>query len=323
MNRNTNPQSGYVDSLLYDDFELLKGAVAARSCRERFGFSTFEEAIDAHRPDRSCPHCGSVERWKDGKTPSGTQRYICPQCGERHSALTGTIFEYSKKDLPTWVDFVTMMCHNVQVDAAADMCGISHHTAFGWRHRVLATVDGYQDRLVPRSRVWIDEAYVTDSSLLADPEWRSKRGLSKNKTCIAVAIDVFKNPVAVICGNGKPSSRRIKNALQSHIADGATIVHDMEKSHKALVKAVSGIDEAYRADTQDPRYLEGMELVNSLCSWLKRYLWRFPGMKPENLQSYLNWFVYLFRVRRDKEKWPKVERVIRHLMLADATFRCS
>ena len=323
MNRNCNPQAGYVDALLHDDFELLRSAVAARRCRERIGFSTYEDAINVYRPNRVCPRCRSSELWKDGKTPSGTQRFLCRECGERFSALTGTVFEYSKKDLPTWVDFITMMCHNVQLDAAADMCGISHHTAFEWRHRVLATVDGYQERLVLGSRVWIDETYIADSSLHADPEWRSRRGLSRNKICIAVAIDVYKNPVAIVCGMGKPSSKRIMDALQGHIASGATIVHDMEKSHKALVRAVSGVDEAYRADTKDPGYLEGMELVNSLCSWIKRYLWRFPGMKPENLQSYLNWFVYLFRVRRDKGKWPEVERVVRHLMIADATFRCS
>lgn len=40
----------------------------------------------------------------------------------------------------------------------------------------------------------------------------------------------------------------------------------------------------------------------------------------ENLQSYLNWFVYLFRIKRDDEKYPKVERVIRHLLLTDAQY---
>ena len=28
-------------------------------------------------------------------------------------------------------------------------------------------------------------------------------------------------------------------------------------------------------------------------------------LDPKNLQSYLNWFVYLFRVRQAEEKWPK------------------
>ena len=27
-------------------------------------------------------------------------------------------------------------------------------------------------------------------------------------------------------------------------------------------------------------------------------------MRPEHLQDYLNWYVYLFRVKRDDERWP-------------------
>ena len=64
-----------------------------------------------------------------------------------------------------------------------------------------------------------------------------------------------------------------------------------------------------------------MALVNNLCSWIKRYLRRFTGMDPKNLQSYLNLYVYLFRVKRDGERWPEVARVVRHLLMTDATFR--
>lgn len=66
-----------------------------------------------------------------------------------------------------------------------------------------------------------------------------------------------------------------------------------------------------------------MELVNNLCSWLRRYLFRFSGMKKANLQSYLNWFVYLFHVRRDEGKWPKTARVLRHLLMSDSHYRSS
>lgn len=64
-----------------------------------------------------------------------------------------------------------------------------------------------------------------------------------------------------------------------------------------------------------------MELVNDLRSRLKRYLWRFTGMDPENLQSYLNLYVYFSRVKRDDERWPKIARVVRHLLMAEARFR--
>ena len=44
-------------------------------------------------------------------------------------------------------------------------------------------------------------------------------------------------------------------------------------------------------------------------------------MDPGNLQLYLDWYVYLFRVKQAKDRWPKVEGVLRHLMMADARYR--
>ena len=213
------------------------------------------------------------------------------------------------------------MCYNAPIDLIAEVCEITHKTAFEWCHRVFATVDGCQDRLVLSGRIWIDELYLTDSDIVRSADFVQKRGLSKSKICIAVAIDAFKNVVAVICGHGKPSSKRIKDALLSYIASGSVIVHDKERSHPTLAKAAKCTGESYKGDATDRAHLEAMELVNNLCSWLRRYLFRFPGMKKGNLQSYLNWFVYLFRVRRDEEKWPKTARVLRHLLMSDAHFR--
>ena len=316
-----NPYEGMVSSLDAKELKLLEAAVAERKCREAIGAGTLDEAVALWRPHPSCPSCGSPGSWRNGQTPAGHQRWLCPECGSQFSALTGTALEYGKKELPTWERFITCMCHNAPINLIAEVCEVAHTTAFEWRHRVFATVDGYQDRLRLSGRVWIDELYLTDSDIVRSADFVQKRGLSKNKICIAVAIDAFKNAVVVTCGHGKPSSKRIKDALLSHIAPGSVIVHDMERSHPALVKAAKCTDEAYKADVTDPAYLEAMELVNNLCSWLRRYLFRFPGMKKANLQSYLNWFVYLFRVRRDEEKWPKTARVLRHLLMTDAYFR--
>lgn len=93
-----------------------------------------------------------------------------------------------------------------------------------------------------------------------------KRGLSRQKLCIAVAIDVRKNPVAKVCGHGKPSSKRIKDALEGNIAEGPTLVGDRERAHNALARAVKVAHEAYKADTRDPVYLEQVAMVNNLRS---------------------------------------------------------
>ena len=310
----------FVDAMDAGDFELLRRAVEARACRDKIGCGTLDEAASEFRPDPSCPSCGRAAR-RDGATPAGHRRFRCPACGRHFSALTGTVFENCKKDLATWVRFIEQMKWGAPLDGIAETCGISHQTAFEWRHRVFATVDGYQDRLVLRDRVWIDETYVNDTDLSHGYGEARKRGLSGRLLCVAVAIDVHKNAVAVVCGHGKPSSRRVLDALSGHVAEGSVVVHDMERAHGALVRERGCTSEAYRADVRDPVYLERMALVNNLCSWVKRYLWRYIGMDPANLQSYLNWYVYLFRVRQAKGRWPETARVVRHLMMTDATYR--
>ena len=318
-----NPFAGDVAGMSPDEFALLSSAVRERECRDAVGFGTFAEAAALYRPDPPCPSCGARDARLDGHEGNGLQRFRCRECGRRFNSLTGTVLEHSKSDMPTWVQFVRLMRFNVPLDAIAEACGVSHQTAWEWRHRVFATVDGYQDRIVLRDRVWIDETYLVDTDLTHGFGQARKRGLSGQKVCMAVAIDVHKNPVAVVCGHGKPTSKRIRDGLESHIAEGSTVVGDRERAHDVLVKAVKGTHEAYKADVRDPVYLERVAMVNNLCSWIKRYLWRFTGMGMKYLQSYLNWYVYLFRVKQASERWPETARVVRHLLMADARFRSS
>lgn len=71
------------------------------------------------------------------------------------------------------------------------------------------------------------------------------------------------------------------------MSPGPPCIHDPERAHGVLVRE-GGLDsEAHRVDVNDPVYLERIEMANDLCSWLKRYLWRFTGMSPRNLQAHL------------------------------------
>ena len=95
--------------------------------------------------------------------------------------------------------------------------------------------------------------------------------------------------------HGKPSSTRIYHALKDHIVPGSVLVHDGENAHNLLIEKLHLHSESYIANEKDKNYLENMALINNMCSWLKRYIYHFIGMRMDNLQSYLNWFVYLFR----------------------------
>ena len=217
--------------------------------------------------------------------------------------------------------FIRLALSAVLPGACAEACRISHHTAREWRRRLSAAAGGCQDRIVLRGRVWADGACASDTDLSKGCGQARKRGLSKQKLCMAVGIDDRKEPVAVACGHGRPSAARIRAALGGRVAEGATPVHDRERAHDVLVRENGPADESCKADARDPECLEAMELANSLRPWLRRCLWRFTGMDPESLQSCLNLYVCFFRVKRDGERWPKIARVVRHLLMAEARCR--
>lgn len=88
----------------------------------------------------------------------------------------------------------------------AEVIGITHQAAWEWKHRVLATVDGHQNRIVLKDRVWIGEAYLNDMDLAYSYRQAEQRRLSRQLLCISVAIDIRKNS-AVVCGYGKFSTQ--------------------------------------------------------------------------------------------------------------------
>lgn len=310
------PFEELVNGLSYEELCSLSLLVRERMCREAYGYGTFAEAAELYVTNPRCPGCESGNVVRNGFARSGIRRYRCKECGRGFSALTGTAIEGMRCDFPTFVDFVRMMGFNSSLDAIAEMCGITHTLAFEWRHRVFASVADYQDRIVLRDRVWIDEMFVDDTDVTPYRRGMGRtKGLSREKACICLAIDVHKNVVLKLAGNGKPSGKRVLAALGRNIAKGSTLVGDKERAHNALAREVGGEHLAFKANASDPEYLKNLALVNNLCSWLRRYLCRHIGMDMRYMQDYLNWYAYLFRVNQAHEKWPRTQRIIRHLML--------
>ena len=109
-------------------------------------------------------------------------------------------------------------------------------------------------------------------------------------------------------------------SVKDVIDEKSTLVHDADKSHEKLIKTLNLKEELNKSYLHDKQTQENMLMINSLCSWIKRFIYRYAGMKTKNLQRYLNWFVYLFRVKQANEKWPKNERILHHLLLDDSKF---
>lgn len=244
--------AAFVDDLDGGQFADLWDAAQSRKCFEKYGARTIEGLLDKWSHALLCPDCGSIAPRLDGKAPNGTKRYRCRECGCRFSALAGTIFADAKLPLHKIMRIAEAICHNASLRLIELVAEVSHGTAFLWRHKVFSTTGSWQDKVMLSGRVWIDEMCFNDTDLLHDLGRKPRRGLSKDLICVAVAIVAFKNALAVVSENGKPSTRRINAALEGHIKPGSTIVHDCEKAHNSLVKKLKLV-EALQGEHGRPR----------------------------------------------------------------------
>ena len=192
--------------------------------------------------------------------------------------LLGTDFENCKKDFATWVHFVGLMTWNVPIEACAELCGITHQTAFEWRHRVFATVDGFRTVSSSKAASGSTRSTPTTPTSPRDAGKRARGGFPNRRRASRSPSTRPRTqwPSPTATASPRPRGSRTRSA----VAKGSTDVHDRERAHNGIIADRSCKSEAYKADVTDPVYLDAMEMANNLSSWLKRYLWRFTSMDP-------------------------------------------
>lgn len=260
----------YVNSLSEEEFSSLRESINKRIDKQKYGETDFEGLAKKYGRKPICPKCGSKDYVNNGHTNAGHNRFLCSDCGCSYTLLSNSIFNSIKISLHHLDMYIQLMSYNVPLELLSEILEISSNTSELWRKKIFNTVNNYQDSLILSGKVWIDETYIEDYEVLAIKNGKHLRGLSKSKICISVAIDQYQNMVAIISGHGKPSSKRVVNALKSHIKEGSTIVHDGDHAHCKLIEELHAKEEIYKANTKSNEYLEHMKLINNMCSWLKK-----------------------------------------------------
>ena len=89
---------------------------------------------------RVCPICGGVHVQRNGRRANGSQKFVCKDCGKTFSIRKNTIFSGTHKSASVWKEFLRCMSEGLSLDKTAERCGITHATAFVWRHKVLDAI---------------------------------------------------------------------------------------------------------------------------------------------------------------------------------------
>lgn len=264
-----------------------------------------------------CKYCNSLNIKKNGLTKNGIQRYICKDCHKTFNVLTNTIFDNHKISISEWIEFLLYLFGYESIQEISKRNKNSPNTTKFWIKKLFLVLEHYQDDIVLWGKVWIDETYfkVIKKNVKLRDDAKEFRGLSNNQICIGVATDGLK-VFAKVEGLGKTSDTKTINTFLNHIFKGSYLIHDKEKSHNILIEKLSLKHTSYDGnllktlDDEDNPLDEINKVINSLQKFLKSH----PGFKREELQGYLDLFVFM-----KNEKGEPLEKVKRMVYLSLVT----
>lgn len=251
--------------------------------------------FDAYAPE-ACPWCGSLRFKRDGHDRSGVQRYRCLGCRRTFTPATGTIFDSRHLPVSEWAMFLPKILGSESEAACARDHQRSSETPPCWTAKLFGVLAGCQDGTVLAGRIWPDEICwpVDPEDRRRNADGSAMRGLSRNKACIGIAVDIHGASLCLDEGPGKTSRKRTWDAFGSHMERGSELVHDREKSHRVLAERLDLESEAYDAkrccmlpDKDNP-----LNMASQECSLLKKFLRSHSGFRAADIQGWLDlWWV--------------------------------
>jgi len=272
--------------------------------------------INSRTPHR-CPRCKGEDFKRYGFNANRIQVYKCNICHSKFTVLTNTIFDSHKLPISEWIEFLYNLFSYVSLNAGSWNNKNAFTPSKYWLEKVFLLVKAYQQTLVLKGRVVLDETYYpVESTDFIIEDGRKLRGLSRNQICIGAACDAT-HVYCVKEGNGKPSQMKTLDAFLGHIAKGSTLVHDKEKTHKKIIDTLELKSETYLAESikklKDPE--NPLQRVNRIHFLLKRFLSAHTGFKREEIEGYINLFSFVMN--------PPDEKLEKVGVLMDLGLQCS
>lgn len=256
-----------------------------------------------------CSLCGCLYL-KNGKRKDGVQKYICSGCRHTVCETTGTVTYNSKISFEVWKNIIDNLLNGFSIRRIAKENNISNTTSFNIRHKVLIALKDFVNQITLKNLAEADEKYfpinLKGTKKENMPRTSKKRGthndeligISKEKVCVISAIDDYDNLILKIGGVGRGTTTMFEKCLGKKIkkvkelvADGASGYQKFCKKH--LIKLYD-IPSGYYTD----EYFHNLADINNVHSQLATWLSKFKGVSIRHLQEYLDWFVFIFTMKK-------------------------
>ena len=267
------------------------------------------KVIASHRQDDLfCKKCG-CKFYKNGKTKTGVQKYICPGCKNTISETTDTIIYYSKLSFEIWSNIIDNLLNGFSIRRIAEENNISVLTSFRIRHKVLMALTTFIDNIELSGEIQSDEKYFsinlkgTKPSNM--PRFSKKRtstsspykGISHHKICVVSSIDEKDNLLLEITGLGRCTTEMLENSLGKKLKNAKSINADSASAYQKFCSdhnlKLNAVPSGFHSNGQI-----NIAEINGVHSQLEVWLSKFRGVSTRHLQEYLNWFTYIFIMKK-------------------------
>lgn len=269
------------------------------------------------RPVR-CPHCGATDIYGHGLY-RGRRRYKCKSCRKTFNDLTGTAVDGIKK-LEQFQEYLLLVVESVTIRKAAKKIGVNVKTIFDWRHKLLSSMEALNGTGFT-GIVECDDKQLDingkgqrdlDRKAYKRPSDRdAKRGVSNDKVSIMVATDRNGGPTMRVAKIGRIDAESVQGTIGAMIGPENVLCSD---SHPSIIKWArdNGLEHhtfvASRQHVKDRCY--HVQHVNSLDNLYERWAKKFYGVSTKYLRGYLNWFVFLQKVKRSNLQALELARCV-------------
>jgi len=257
-----------------------------------------------------CPNC-NTKLYRNGKTKTGVQKYICKDCKTTISETTGTVLYHSKKTFDIWKEVIDNLFDGLTLRRMSEKLKINLHTSFDMRHKVLKALSKFVEELNLKGEIETDEKYVSinlkGTKKDKMPRLSKKRtssafrGISHHKVCIATAIDEYDNLIMKVTGLGPITTDMLEVTYKDRIEKQSKLITDCKSSYIRFCENFNLKLTSIKSGTYQNDELKNLSNINNVHSQLEVWLCKFRGVSTRHIQDYLNWFTYMLVMKRKYE----------------------
>jgi transposase-like protein len=258
-----------------------------------------------------CQRCRASKVWATGRG-----LYHCAMCATQTSALSGTIFQDTKRDLRLWFRamwYVTNQKSGISALGLQKALGLgSYHTAWEWLHK-LRSVMVRTGRQKLSGSVEVDEAYF------GGPE-PGKRGRgAAGKALVFVAAEVEGRGIGRIRLKriSDTSARTLSSAVEEAVEPGSRVLTDGWRGYNDLTVLGYGREIIRQEAVLGDNLLPG---ANRVVSLVKRWiLGAHQGrVSSKHLDAYLDEFTFRFNRRTSQWRGKLFYRLVQQAVAKEA-----